>query len=73
MTESRRIRWAEYVAGKSKRRNEYKVLVGKPERKRPLEKPRTRWKNIKMDLKEIELKFMVGFMWLMIGINNWLL
>ena len=35
-------------------RNAYKVLVGKPEGKRPLWKPRRRWKdNIKMDLREV--------------------
>jgi len=36
------------------RRGVYRVLVGKPERKRPLGKPRRRWKNnIKMDLQEV--------------------
>jgi hypothetical protein len=35
-------------------RNVYRVLVGKPERKRPLERPRRRWKDgLKMDLREI--------------------
>jgi hypothetical protein len=35
-------------------RNVYRVLVGKPEGKRPLERPRRRWKDgIKMDLREI--------------------
>jgi len=35
-------------------RGEYRVLVGKPERKRPLERPRRRWEdNIKMDLQEV--------------------
>jgi hypothetical protein len=37
-------------------RNVYRVLVGKPERKTPLERPRRRWENgIKMDLREIGL------------------
>jgi hypothetical protein len=37
-----------------KKRNVYRLLVGKPERKRPLGKPRRRWiDNIKMDLLEI--------------------
>ena len=37
------------------RRGVYRVLLGKPEGKRPLGRPRTRWKdNIKMDLQEIE-------------------
>ena len=36
-------------------RNAYRVLVGKPEEKRPLEKPRCRWEdNIKMDLMEVD-------------------
>ena len=36
------------------RRGVYRVLVGKPEGKRPLERPRRRWKdNIKMDLQEV--------------------
>ena len=35
-------------------RNAYRVLVGKPERKRPLGRPRRRWEdNIKMDLREV--------------------
>jgi hypothetical protein len=37
-----------------KNRNAYRILVGKPEGKRPLRRPRRRWKdNIKMDLREI--------------------
>jgi hypothetical protein len=36
-------------------RNAYRILVGKPEGKRPLKRPRRRWvDNIKMDLREIE-------------------
>ena len=35
-------------------RNAYRVLVGKPERKRPLGRPRHRWEdNIRMDLREV--------------------
>jgi hypothetical protein len=35
-------------------RNMYRVLIGKPERKRPLERPRRRWEDgIRMDLREI--------------------
>jgi hypothetical protein len=37
------------------KRNAYRILVGKPEGKRPLERSRRRWmNNIKMDLREIE-------------------
>jgi hypothetical protein len=53
---SRRIRWAVHVARMGEGRNVYKVLVGKREGKRPLERPRRRWEDgIKMDLREIGL------------------
>jgi hypothetical protein len=46
---SRRMRWAGNVACMGERRNVYRVLVGKPEGKRPLERPRRRWEDgIKM-------------------------
>jgi len=49
-----RMRWAGHVARVGARRGTYKVLVGKPEGKRPLGKHRRRWKdNIKMDLQEV--------------------
>jgi len=48
---SRRMRWAGHVARMGERRGVYRVLVGKPEGKRPLGRPRRRWEdNIKMDL-----------------------
>ena len=51
---SRRMRWAGHVARKGERRGMYRVLVGKPERKRPLERPRRRWEeNVMMDLQEV--------------------
>jgi len=51
---SRRMRWARHVGRVGARRGVYRVLVGKPERKRPLGKPRRRWEdNIKMDLQEV--------------------
>jgi hypothetical protein len=51
---SRRMRWAGYVTRMAEGRGVYRVLVGKPEGKRPLGRPRCRWKdNIKMDLGEI--------------------
>jgi hypothetical protein len=54
MMKSRRIRWVGYVARMGKRRNAYRILVGKPEGKRPLGRPRRRWvDNIKIDLREI--------------------
>ena len=51
---SRRMRWAGYVAGIGERRVVHRVLVGKPEGKRPLGRPRRRWEdNIKMDLRKV--------------------
>jgi hypothetical protein len=48
---SRRLRWAGHVAGMGERRGAYRVLVGKLEGKRPLERPRRKWKdNIKIDI-----------------------
>ena len=47
---SRRLRWAGHLAHMEQSRNEHRVLVGKPEGKRPLGRPRRRWEdNIKMD------------------------
>jgi hypothetical protein len=44
-----------YVAGMGEMRNPYRILVGKPEGKRPLRRPRRRWvDNIKIDLRVIE-------------------
>jgi hypothetical protein len=54
MVKSRRMRWAEHVTRMGKDRSVHRVLVGKPEGKRPLGKPRRRWvDNIKMDLQEV--------------------
>jgi hypothetical protein len=50
---SRRMRWAGHVARKGEGRNVYRVLVGKPKGKRPLERPRRRWEDgLKMYLRE---------------------
>jgi hypothetical protein len=51
---SRRMRWVWHAARLGERRNAYRILVGKPEGKRPLGRPRRRWvDNIKMDLREV--------------------
>jgi len=47
------MRWVGHVARKGERRGVYRVLVGKPERKRPIGRPRPRWDNIKMDIQEV--------------------
>jgi hypothetical protein len=52
----RRMRWAGHVTRMGEKRNVYRLLVGKPEGKRPLGTPRHRWRdNIKLDLSEIGL------------------
>ena len=52
LIKQRRVRWAGNVARMG--RGVYRVLVGKPEGKRPLGRPRRRWEdNIKMDLQEV--------------------
>jgi hypothetical protein len=54
MIKSRRMRWAGNIARSGEKRNAYMVYVGKPERKRPLERTRRRWEvNIKMDHREV--------------------
>ena len=51
---SRRMRWAGHVARMGEDRGAFRVLVGKPEGKRPLVRPRRRWvDNIMMDLQEV--------------------
>ena len=51
---SRRMRWAGCVTRMGKRRGVYRVLVGKPEGNRALERPKRSWEdNIKMDLQEV--------------------
>jgi hypothetical protein len=55
------MRWAGHVARMVDKRNAYRILVGKPEGRRPLGRPRRRRvNNIKMNLKEIGL---VGMNW----------
>jgi hypothetical protein len=50
---ARRMRWAGHVARMGEVRGAYNILVGKPEGRRPLGRPRRRWKdNIKLDLGE---------------------
>ena len=56
------MRWAGHVAHMGDRRGIYWVLVGKPEGKRQLGRPRRRWEdNIKMDLQEVECEGMDCF------------
>jgi len=56
---SRRMRWAGHVARMGEERRVCRVLVGKPEGRRPLGKPRRRWvDNIRMDLQEVGCGYM---------------
>jgi len=56
---SRRMRWAGHVARMSEERRAYRVLVGKPEGRRPLGRPRRRWvDNIRIDLHEVGCRYM---------------
>jgi hypothetical protein len=71
---SRRMRWAGHVARMGEKRNAYRILVGMPEGKRPLGRPRRRWvDNIKMDLREIGWDEWIGLIWLRIGTSGGLL
>jgi hypothetical protein len=55
------------------KRNAYRILVGKPEGKRPLGRPRRRWMdNIKMDLRYDGMVW-IGLIWLRIGTSGGLL
>jgi len=68
VVKSRRMRWAGHVARMGEDRVVNRVLVGKPEGRRPLGRPRRRWEdNIKMDLQELEGVVGTGWSWLRIG------
>jgi hypothetical protein len=65
MIKSRRMRWAGHVPRMGEKRNVYRILVGEPEGKGPLGRPRCMWvNNIKMDLREIEWD---GMDWIDVG------
>jgi hypothetical protein len=54
MAMSRKMRWAGHIARIGRKKNAYRLLVGNPEGKRPLGRPRREWVgNVKMDLREI--------------------
>jgi hypothetical protein len=65
---SRRMGWAGHVARMGEGRNGYRILVGKPEGKRPLGRPRRRWEEgIKVGLREIGRGVWNGFNWVRTG------
>jgi hypothetical protein len=62
------MRWAGHVARTGEGIGVYRVLVGKPEGKRPMGRPRRRWEdNIKMYLQEVGRVVVTGWNWLWIG------
>ena len=68
---SRKTRWASHVARMGERRDIYRVLVGKLERKGPLRRPRRRFEdNIKVDLQEVGCGVLAASSWLRIGTSG---
>jgi hypothetical protein len=62
---SSRMRWVGHVACMGEGRGVYRVLVGRPEGKRPLGRPRHRWEeNIELDLREIGIN---GVNWIQLA------
>jgi hypothetical protein len=65
---SRRMKWARNVARMCEKRNVYRLLVKKPEGKRPLGRPRLSWMvNIRMILERLYGVMWTGLVWLRIG------
>jgi hypothetical protein len=65
VTNSRKMRWAEHVERRERKRHAYNIFVTKPERKRPLGRPRRRGKdNIKLE------KVWNGLIWLRIWVSG---
>jgi hypothetical protein len=73
MIKSRMMKWAGHVERMGETRNAYRILVGKPEGKRPLGRPRRRWvDNIKINLRQDGMVW-TGSIWLKIGTSGGLL
>jgi hypothetical protein len=71
---SRRMRWVGHVARMGEKRGAYRILVGRPKGRRPLGRPRRRWKdNTKMDLQDVGEGALTGLKWLRIGTGGGLL
>jgi hypothetical protein len=71
---ARRMRWAGHLARMGEKRNAYRLLMGKPEGKRPLGRPRRSWvDNIRMDLVKVGWGDVDGLVWLTIGVGGELL
>jgi hypothetical protein len=74
MIKSKRIRWVEHVVRVWERRSVYKVLVGKPEGRKPRGRHKRRFEdNIKIDLQEVGLGVWTRSIWLRIWTGGRLL
>jgi hypothetical protein len=68
MIKSRRVRWTGHVARMGKERNPYMILVGNPEGKRPLGRPKRRWRIIlRWILERWDRVVWTGLIWLRLG------
>jgi hypothetical protein len=68
------MRWVGLVARVGELRNAYSILVGVPEGKRQIGRPRRRWEdNMRTDLREIGGNTWIGFIWKRIGASGGLL
>jgi len=62
VVKSRRMRWAGHVVHIGEMKNLYRFLLGKPEGRRPLGRPRHRWlDNIRMDLPNVGIRTGLGW------------
>jgi hypothetical protein len=75
MIKSRRMRWVEHVARMGKGRGAYRILVGRPEERRLLWRPKRRWAALKTDLPRSGMGggTWTGLNWLRIGRDGGLL
>jgi hypothetical protein len=74
MVKSRRMRWDGYVAHTGEWRGLYRLLVRKPQGKRPLGRPGCRWDdNMKWSIKKLNVRTWTGLIWCRIGTNGELL
>jgi hypothetical protein len=73
MIKSRRIKWVGHIARMGEKRNACRVLVGRPDGKKPLGRHRCRWENnIKMDFRQVGVVW-TGLVGLRIGTSTGLL
>jgi hypothetical protein len=71
VVKSRRMSWAGHGACPGEESGVHMVVVGKPEEKRSLGRPRRRWEdNIKMDFRKLEGVVGTGWSWLMVGMSG---